>query len=55
MEWSAHCNTEDVRWVLRERSLILEGADPRAFACEIPAGSSRGGCGRRSRAFSTTF
>jgi hypothetical protein len=37
MEWSAHCNTEDVRWVLRERPLILEGADPRAFACEIPA------------------
>lgn len=37
MEWSAHCNTEDVRWVLRERSLILDGADPRSFACEIPA------------------
>ena len=37
MEWSAHCNTEDIRWVLRERSLILDGADPRAFACEIPA------------------
>ena len=37
MEWSAHCNTEDVRWVLRERSLILDGADPRAFAREIPA------------------
>jgi hypothetical protein len=37
MEWSAHCNTEDVRWVLRERPLILDGPDPRAFACEIPA------------------
>ena len=37
MEWSAHCNTEDVRWVLRERTMILEGADPRAFACEVPA------------------
>ena len=37
MEWSAHCNTEDVRWVLRERAQILEGADPRTFACEVPA------------------
>ena len=36
MEWSAHCNTEDVRWVLRERPLILDGADPREFACEVP-------------------
>jgi predicted nucleotidyltransferase len=36
MEWSAHCNTEDVRWVIRERTLILEGADPPAFACEVP-------------------
>ena len=25
-----------VRWVLRERPLILEGADPREFACEVP-------------------
>jgi len=36
MEWSAHCNAEDVRWVLRERPLILEGADPREFVCEVP-------------------
>jgi predicted nucleotidyltransferase len=36
MEWSAHCNTEDVRWVLRERPLILVGADPREFACVVP-------------------
>jgi predicted nucleotidyltransferase len=37
LEWSAHCNTEDVRWVLRERPLILEGTHPREFACEIPS------------------
>lgn len=37
MVWSAHCNTEDVRWVLRERPLILDGPDPREFACDIPA------------------
>jgi predicted nucleotidyltransferase len=24
LEWSAHCNTEDVRWVLRKRPLVLE-------------------------------
>jgi predicted nucleotidyltransferase len=37
LEWSAHCNTADVRWVLRERPLILDGADPRGFASEVPA------------------
>jgi predicted nucleotidyltransferase len=37
LEWSAHCNTPDVRWVLRERPLILDGADPRGFACAVPA------------------
>jgi len=37
MEWSSHCNTEDVRSVLRERPLVVAGADPREFACEVPA------------------
>jgi hypothetical protein len=37
MEWSPHCNTEDVRWVLRNRPLILAGTDPREFACHVPA------------------
>lgn len=36
MEWSSHCNAEDVRWVLRERPLILEGLDPHDFACDVP-------------------
>ena len=36
MAWSAHCNTEDVRWVLRERRVVLNGADPHEFACEVP-------------------
>ena len=36
MGWSAHCNTEDVRWVLRERPVVLNGADPHEFACEVP-------------------
>ncbi len=37
MEWSPHCNTADVRWVLVNRPLVLVGADPRSFVCDIPA------------------
>lgn len=37
MQWSTHCNTEDERWVLRERGITLTGPDPRDFACEVPA------------------
>jgi len=37
MDWSAHCNTEDVRWVLRERPLVLDGADSHEFTREVPA------------------
>jgi hypothetical protein len=36
MEWSAHCNTEDVRWVLRERPVVFEGADTHEFAGAVP-------------------
>jgi hypothetical protein len=36
MQWSSHCNTEDVRWVVRERPLVVEGADPREFVHEVP-------------------
>ena len=36
MEWSTHCNTEDVRWVLRERSPALAGTAAREFCCEVP-------------------
>jgi len=42
MEWSTHCNSEDVRWVLREKPLILHGIDPRAFAAVIPATALQG-------------
>ena len=37
MEWSAHCNTADVRWVLVNRPLVLAGTDPRTFVCDVPA------------------
>jgi predicted nucleotidyltransferase len=36
MEWSTHCNTEDVRWVLREQAPTLAGTAARAFVCEVP-------------------
>lgn len=37
MEWSPHCNTEDVRWILANRPVVVAGADPRTFACAVPA------------------
>ena len=37
MEWSPHCNAEDVRWVVVNRPTVLAGEDPRAFCCEVPA------------------
>jgi hypothetical protein len=37
MERSSHCNTEDVRWVLVNRPVVLAGIDPRAFVRDVPA------------------
>ena len=37
MEWSTHCNTEDVRWTLRERGITLVGPEPRPLVAEVPA------------------
>ena len=37
MEWSTHCNTEDVRWTLRERGITLSGPEPRPLVAEVPA------------------
>jgi aminoglycoside adenylyltransferase-like protein len=37
MEWSPHCNAEDVRWVVFNRPHVLVGTDPREFCCEVPA------------------
>ena len=36
MDWSTHCNTEDVRWTLRERGLTLAGPDPKELVPEVP-------------------
>lgn len=41
MQWSTHCNTEDERWVLRERGITLTGPDPREFAGEVLADALR--------------
>jgi len=37
MEWSPHCNAEDVRWVVFNRPHVLVGTDPREFCSEVPA------------------
>ena len=37
MQWSTHCNSEDVRWTLRERGMTLAGAEARQFVAEVPA------------------
>jgi hypothetical protein len=37
LEWSAHCNAADVRWLLAERPLVGAGVDPRQFARAVPA------------------
>jgi hypothetical protein len=36
-QWSTHCNTEDVRWVLRERAATLAGPAAREFVGEVSA------------------
>jgi Domain of unknown function (DUF4111) len=41
MQWSTHCNTEDVRWTLRERGITLAGPDPRELVREVPADALR--------------
>jgi Domain of unknown function (DUF4111) len=35
MEWSTHCNTEVVRWVLREYGVTLAGPDPKDLVDEL--------------------
>jgi predicted nucleotidyltransferase len=41
MEWSTHCNTEDVRWTLREHGITLAGPEPRRLVAEVPADDLR--------------
>jgi predicted nucleotidyltransferase len=41
MQWSTHCNTEDMRWTLRERGITLAGPDPRELVHEVPPDALR--------------
>jgi hypothetical protein len=36
MQWANHCNSEDVRWTLRERGVTLTGPDPHGFVRPVP-------------------
>src|SRR5437868_4864036 len=42
MQWSTHCNTEHMRWMLRERGVTLAGPEPRTLVREVPADALRG-------------
>jgi predicted nucleotidyltransferase len=35
MEWSTHCNTEVVRWILREHGVTLAGPNPKDLVHEV--------------------
>jgi hypothetical protein len=35
MEWSTHCNTEVVRWILREHGVTLAGPSPEDLVDEV--------------------
>ena len=37
MQWSTHCNTEHMRWTLREHGITLVGPEPRQLVAEVPA------------------
>ncbi|TCM49970.1 aminoglycoside adenylyltransferase domain-containing protein [Kribbella sp. VKM Ac-2568] len=41
MQWSTHCNTEVVRWTLREYGVTLAGPDPRKLVEVVPAEALR--------------
>ncbi|ADB32793.1 hypothetical protein Kfla_3738 [Kribbella flavida DSM 17836] len=36
MQWSTHCNSEVVRWTLREYGVTLAGPDPKTFVEVVP-------------------
>ncbi len=36
MQWSTHCNSEVVRWTLRERGITLVGPEPHALVDPVP-------------------
>lgn len=51
MQWSAHCNTEVVRWSLRECGVTLAGPDCRTLVDQVPASALRA----RMRSYAQEF
>jgi shikimate kinase len=41
MEWSTHCNSAVVRWILREHGLVLTGPEPRTLLDPVSAADLR--------------
>ncbi|MGH3509335.1 MAG: aminoglycoside adenylyltransferase domain-containing protein [Nocardioidaceae bacterium] len=41
MEWSTHCNTEVMRWSLRERGVVLDGPAPWTVIDPVPPDAIR--------------
>ena len=41
MQWSTHCNSEVVRWTLREYGVTLAGPDPRSLVDLVPPEAMR--------------
>jgi hypothetical protein len=41
MQWATHCNTEVVRWTLRECGVTLAGPAPQSLVDEVPADALR--------------
>jgi hypothetical protein len=41
MRWATHCNTEVVRWTLRECGVTLAGPPPQSVVAEVPAEAMR--------------
>lgn len=41
MQWSTHCNSEVVRWSLREHGVTLAGPPPRDLVDPVPAAALR--------------
>ena len=51
MQWSNHCNREEVRWTLQAHGIPLAGPHPAEFVCEVPADALRRSMRRQIETF----
>jgi hypothetical protein len=51
MQWSTHCNTEVVRWSLRECGVTLTGPDPKTLVDPVPPEALRARMRESARTF----